>query len=531
MKRKTHLLEKGIRWMLTGTLVLSAFGFTVAAESAATVYAPPSAFSSYTYTYWGKAVACPNPYTVEKIVTGMDLGLGDFKKPNDLFADAAGFLYLAVSGDSAEDNRVVKLDKQLQVVQSWSGYTNEQGEITPFSEPLGVFVTPEGMIYVADGTSKQIVHMDAQGQLVRLIAAPSHEDSAIIDADFVERYRPSKLIVDSSGRIHVVAINVNEGIVEFDPDGVFEGFLAAGKVNANPIEIMWKKLSTQAQLERMSDFVPIEYNNISLDDEDFVFATSSAIDESVVLSEIRSGKGTENGALVRRLNMLGKDILRRKGFGPPVGDYDIQDTVNNLDAAYTGISRLVDVSNAADGVYTVLDSNRNRLFTYDGEGNLLYAFGGSDVTAGGFRTPNSLAQIDNFLYVLDSNTRAITMLRRTTFGDTVAAAIAYQESGDYHASAVEWQKVLDQNANYDLAYTGLGKAAYREKEYIKAMEMFELGSNREWYSRAYKEHRKGLVAQWFAPCAIAVAILAIAILLARYIPRLYKRRRRQGTKE
>ena len=43
----------------------------------------------------------------------------------------------------------------------------------------------------------------------------------------MERYRPSKLVVDSSGRIHVVAINVNEGIVEFDPDGKFEGFLAA----------------------------------------------------------------------------------------------------------------------------------------------------------------------------------------------------------------------------------------------------------------------------------------------------------------
>lgn len=86
----------------------------------------------------------------------------------------------------------------------------------------------------------------------------------------------------------------------------FEGFLAAGKVNANPIEVIWKKLSTQAQLDRMSDFVPIEYNNVSLDDEDFIFATSAAIDSKVVVSELRSGRGTEQGALVRRLNMLGQ---------------------------------------------------------------------------------------------------------------------------------------------------------------------------------------------------------------------------------
>lgn len=49
------------------------------------------------------------------------------------------------------------------------------------------------------------------------------------------------------------------------------------------------------------------------------------------------------------------------------------------------------------------------------------------MTAGGFRTPASLAQLDDCLYVLDSNTRAITMFRRTGFGDTVAEAIAWQE--------------------------------------------------------------------------------------------------------
>ena len=140
--------------------------------------------------------------------------------------------------------------------------------------------------------------------------------------------------------------------------------------------------------------------------------------------------------------MLGKDILRRKGFGPPSGDREFVGDTDNIDSPYIGTSKFVDVANGPDGTYTVLDSTRSRLFTYDSEGYLLYAFGGPDVTAGGFRTPASLAQLDDCLYVLDSNTRAITMFRRTGFGDTVAEAIAWQEGGDYKKSAELWSEAL-----------------------------------------------------------------------------------------
>ena len=520
MSRKTAILRRGAAAACAALLL----GAVPAAADTSQVYAPELSFRSYTYSRWGDPIACPDPYTVEKVVTGVDLGIGDFKRPNDLFASEDGYLYIAASGDTAADNRIVKLDKELRVVRSWTGYIDADGQEVAFREPLGVFVTPENEIYVADGTTKNIVHMDAEGNLKRLIAAPSHEDSAIIDADFVERYRPSKLVVDSSGRIHVVAVNVNEGIVEFDPDGEFEGFLAAGKVNANPIEVLWKKFSTQAQLDRMADFVPIEYNNISLDDEDFLFVTSSAIDEKVVVAELGSDNGSQEGALVRRLNMLGEDILRRKGFGPPSGDQEIIQDTDKVDSPYTGISRFVDVANGPDGTYTVLDSNRCRLFTYDSEGYLLYAFGGPDVTAGGFRTPSALVQLDDCLYVLDSNTRAITMFRQTAFGRTVASAIAWQESGDYRKSAEEWSRVLQDNANYDMAYTGLGKAAYRNGEYEEAMELFKLGNNVDWYSRSYKEYRKAVVAKWFAPTSVA-AVLAVGLLVIMKIRKLRRKRR------
>ncbi len=470
-------------------------------------------FYSFTYNFWKKPIRCPDPYLIEKTITGMDLGIGDFKKPNDLFADKKGNIYLAVSGESAEDNKILKFDGDLNLLDTMEGFVDEDGALQYFEEPLGVFVEESGEIYVADGKSKRIIHMDAEAKLIRIIGAPTREDSAIISDNFIERYRPSKLVVDSSDRLHVVAINVNEGIVEFAPDGKFEGFLAAGKVNPNPIEIIWKKISTREQLDRMVDFVPIEYNNIALDDEDFILATSSAIQENIVSGEIRSGQGSEQGALVRRLNMLGRDILRRRGFGPPVGDLDILDTVNNLDAAFRGISHIMDVATAEHGSFSVLDNNRSRIFTYDSEGFLLYAFGGPDRTVSGFTTPVSLITHGDRMYVLDGNARSISMFKQTLFARTIAEAIDLQEKGEYRESAGKWKEVLDLNANYDLAYLGIGKAMYRDGDYKEAMEAFKNADNRDWYSRAYKEYRKQVVAKWFSVFAYSLIGLALLIIV------------------
>lgn len=522
---------RGKRWgvLLTVIALCGACPAVQAASGGDSLHMPVSSFASYTYNYWGDPVECPAPYAVTRTVTGVDMGAGELKKPNDMAVGPDGDIYLAVSGDAAGDNRIIRLDGQLNLLEEWTGYTADDGWTVPFQEPLGVFVDKDGDIYVADGASQNIYHMDGDCRLKRTVLPPDPDENAFIDEAFVERYRPSKLVVDVSGRIHVVAVNVNEGIVEFDPDGKFEGFLAAGKVNASALEILWKKLSSQEQLDRMADFVPIEYNNIALDQENFIFASAAAIDESVVLSEIRSGNGTEQGALVRRLNMLGNDILRRNGFGPPVGDYPVEETIDNIDAAYQGISRVVDMACGDNGCYSLLDNNRNRIFTYNAEGYLLYAFSGPDETAGGFRTPCSIVQYGSYLYVLDSSLRSVTQFTRTEFGDAIADAIQYQDDGQYDAARTAWEKVLAMDANYDLAYSGVGKTLYQYGEYEQAMRMFKLGNDRTWYSRAFKEYSKELVSRWFAPATVILAVVLVAVrLLVAVIHRRRKIRKPAG---
>ncbi len=76
---------------------------------------------------------------------------------------------------------------------------------------------------------------------------------------------------------------------------------------------------------------------------------------------------------VKLLNPKGEDLLRRIGFHPPIGDVQFPDRWST--ASQRGSSLLADVVVHDLGVYSVLDSNRGRVFTYDSNGNLLYVFG------------------------------------------------------------------------------------------------------------------------------------------------------------
>lgn len=484
------------------------------------------AFQSYTYNVWGKTAECPSPYTLEKTATGLDLTGRDFRGINDLFAAENGLVYIAASGNEASDNRVVVTDERLNTVKNVSGYISADGKSVPFGEPMGIFVDKNSDIYICDGKTKEILHLDKDFNEKLIISAPTADKSKIIKAEFTERYRPSKLAVDPTGRIHVVALNINEGIVEFEADGTFTGFLAAGKVKYSTAELLWRRFSTAIQRKRMKDFVPVEYNNVELDSDGYLYATMAAMDENAVKSDITSRSSSEQGSVVRRLNWPGSDILERNGYGPVVGDLDVLD--NNL-GGYTGISHITDVSCGENGTFTLLDSNRSHIFTYSQDGYLLYAFAGPDVTAGGLRTPSAVTQHGEYLYVADTGTGSIFAYRKTDFANAVINALGAEYGGYLSDAKSAWQAVLEQSAGYSLAYIGLGKIAYQNGEYETAMRYFEQSQNSAWYSKAFKQYRGELTERYFVPIAAAVACAAVFII-SFYLYRFIRRRRKQKGK-
>jgi len=72
------------------------------------------------------------------------------------------------------------------------------------------------------------------------------------------------------------------------------------------------------------------------------------------------------------------------------------------------------------------------------------------------------------------------------------------------------------NAEYPLAFRGIGRALLRQNKYQEAMEYFRLAHDRQNYGRAFKLYRKEWVERniWWVILIIA-ALLIIPLILGR----------------
>jgi tetratricopeptide (TPR) repeat protein len=184
---------------------------------------------------------------------------------------------------------------------------------------------------------------------------------------------------------------------------------------------------------------------------------------------------------------MGQDILIRNGYEKPVGDLAFGNA-----GGITGRSRFIDVVAFENDSYACLDRTRGRIFMYDFQGNLLYAFGGTGNREGNFLLPVAIDRMGDALYALDSRTAALTRFDLTGYGVKINEALNEYKAGRYEISANIWEEVLKMNGNYDLAYIGIGRAALRQGEYLKAMKYYKLKHFREGYSKAFQLYRK----QW-----------------------------------
>lgn len=486
--------------------ILSFLAAVITAALPLAACATPLSHQSYTYNEYGDSVPSPDPYEILAFVDGTALGCGSLKNPGDLCFGTDGKLYIADTGN----NRIVILKTDFTLDGILVGAWTAEG-LSAFNQPRGVYAAADGTLYVADTMNARVLRLDDKGNLLQSYGVP---ESDLIDEDF--NYRPLRLCVDESRRIYVVAASVNDGILLIDSSGSFEGFLAAARVNPDPIRVLWKRLATKEQRSRMEDFVPVEYNSVDLDSEGFIYATTAAVDEDVVIAQVESGTATEEGAIVRRLNMLGQDILRREGYFPQVGDVeDLQET----DASFRGVSQIMDVAAGDNGCYFLLDNNRKRIFAYDQDGYLLYAFSGPGQSQGGFLTPTALAVRDQLLVALDKASGVVTVFSRTAYGDAIHEAIAAYDSGNYELSKAAWETVLASNTNLDSAYAGMGKAAYRSGDYKQAMEYFSSANLTDWYGKAFEQYRKAMLKAWFGSAVLALLGVILATIIVQKLLR------------
>lgn len=464
--------------------------FGVPAASASAPY------EAYTYDYYSDAVPLPAPYLPDRAVTGSDLKLGDFNQPNDMFVTEDGFIYILDSGNA----RIIVLDPDwnvLQVIKTFDHNGVEDG----FAGPAGIFVSDRKEIYVADTDHNRIVVLSNDGKLLRIIARP---ESEILPETF--QFVPLKLTVDQAGRIFVISRGEYEGIMQLDESGEFMGFIGTIKVSWNLVDRLWRMLSTKAQRNQMELFIPTEFASVDIDKKGFVYATTIDINSNET---------------IKRLNPSGQDVIKRFGYYPNKGDVRYRRFGNN-----SGPSKLVDIKVLDGGIYVVLDANRARLFGYNDEGELLYAFGGRGTQLGVFDTPVAVERIGDRLAVLDRGKSRVVVFRPTKFGSLVHQATTLHYDGDDAAAVDKWKEVLRLNTNYDIAYLGIGKSLLMEKKNKEAMAYFKLGMHRDDYSIAYKRYRREVMKEHFGT-AMTVLVAVIAGWFAYRVARLDLRRRRR----
>lgn len=451
---------------------------------------------TYNYDYWEDVQDSPDFYTVCKVFTYKDLGLDmNMKTPDSLFV-IDDRMFICDTGN----NRIIELkrgeNETLELVRYIYGFkpVEDSDIVTTFSNPKDITVSEEGNIFVADYGNGRIVKMDENLNYIMQFNVPV--DPSL---DPNTPFKPKKIVIDSAERVYCVAEGINKGLVKYEADGVFSGFIGANKVTFDWYEYLWKKFSTQAQREKMESFVPTEYDNAYIDKDGFIYVCTDGYSED----EWREG----NVEAVRKLNMIGNDILVRNGMYPVTGDLYIGSA-----GQYSGPSAFLDVTVLENDVYVCLDSNRGRLFGYDDQGKLVFAFGGGGPMEGYFRkqySPTAVEHMGNELYVLDNLDCSITMFVTTEFGDAVYEAMEEFDEGNYEASEAAWRHAMVLNGNYDLAYIGIGRALLRQERYGEAMEYFELKYDEKNYSKAYQQYRKIWVEENIGKISIVLLILIL----------------------
>lgn len=477
-----------------GTIAVSLILFVLLAITPVKASVP---YQNYTYTNDGTPESEPQAYIPEFIITGDSLGTDAFSSPQDVFIALDGRIYIADTGNS----RILVLSADFVLEKIIKTFEN-RNEIDELKKPCGLFVTKENDLYIADTDNYRIVILDVQGNLKAIHTAP---DSPLLNTGF----QPLKVVVDQYSRMFIVSRGCENGFIQLERDGSFSSYYGAIQTTLSSYDLFWRLFQTEEELSRIQKNIPTVYSNCSIDVDGFVYGTVSA-----------TGEIYNEGIIVRRLNPMGIDILKRDGVTLPIGDARVEsDPLVGMKH-----SKFIDICTRPNEAYSVLDSVKNRIFTYDGNGNLLFVFGGYGERLGTFISPTALDfTADDKYLVVDGDLNQIVVFYPTEYAQLLLNAVDLQYKRRYDQAEAKWNEVLRYTTKSEVVYNNLGKIMLMSRgRYEKAMFYFRLGNFRELYSGAYKYLRKEIMNQYFSWSLLIIAMVIIVIKITR---KLVKRKK------
>lgn len=486
-------------------------------------------YATYTYDIDGEFMESPHAYVPLGVIDSASLNLKvPLKDPKDFFVhemkdDAGNVTDTLICISDTGNARVIVVNSEFKVIGVLMDFINEWGVNDAMAEPRGLAVDKKNHLYVCDTSQNRILVFDLNSPEV-------NEDTGIADYKFIKTYgqpegdvfaegttfKPVAVAVDDSGRIYTVSSASYQGIIAMTEDGVFSAFLGAQANSLNAWQIIWRRLQTAEQKKKSVKNVSTEYNNVNIDVNGFIYATTSSINPNDQLSAIQTKNRSGDNAPVKKLNPAGKDVMMRTGFYPPSGEVTVQMYKTPI-SDITGPSKIIDVALGPqeEGVWTIVDSVRQKFYTYDEEGRLLYIFGDKGDQLGNIQNITAVDYHGTNIMALDGTSKKITIYKRTEYGDLLAQALINNKQRLYDESKNDWTNILQRNSNFDMSYVGIGKCYYREGEWEKAMDMYKYAYDTANYSDAYHELRKEALSKIII--LIPIVVIIACLLISKFL--------------
>ena len=529
IRKVKRILSTALATLVMGSVLIT----PVAAEEA---------YNGYLYDWWNEAIPSQTGYVPERQVTGIDLGIGDFKVPADIYASKNNEFYVADSefetkfdDGTVSKGRIVKVDEDfenavavydkvdLSKMSDWLKTQEDRftkGEIdeveyksttsSVFNIPVGVFVSPDDMLYVADSKNRRVIagkqEKSADGKAV-FVATNIYTRPPEKDYDKNVTFEPFKVVVDRAKNVYVSVKSITRGAVQFRENGEFDRYFGANRVKRTAEVLsskIWQIFMTEEQLQQSKKNVSAEFSNFDIDEDNFIYT----------VTEVKSA----DIDVLKKVSPKGTNVFEAMG----ISDFTFGDfyTVRYRDVTYS--SQIIDVDIGENGLINLLDAQTGRVFVYDKDCLLLYVYGGLGAQKGTFTTPRALETLNQKSYVVDMEKANVTIFKQTEFGGIVNEAIQLFAEGKYNESMPLWEEVLRRDNNYWFAYVAIGNAYLFTGEYDKAMDYFYMNT-RGGYNQAFRNFRMEFVRDNFS---IILGIILAVILIPMIIRWIIKFRKK-----
>jgi tetratricopeptide (TPR) repeat protein len=419
------------------------------------------------YTTWalgprGGLVMTQNAYTP---VAEIDLPVS---RPEDMFITPDGVIYVADSGNG----RIVKLVNFEEV----ASYGEEM-----LDNPAGIFVDGEGVMYVADAGLSEIFILDPEGELVNRFGRPTEP---LFGRN--RQFLPRKIAVDARENIYVISEGSVNGIVQMNTAGNFIGYFGANSASMSLKMILQRLFLTDEQLAQFIRNEAASPSNLAIDHQSLVFTITA---------------GTSWNQAIRRFTISGKNI-----FPDTVGSTAFRD----IDVSENGVVLAV----AGDGV----------IFEYDLTGTLLFVFGAQDTgnqRLGTLRNPTAIGRHGEEIFVLDKDKNTLVVYETTAFARQVHDGVRLYMDGFYQEAKPYFEEVLDFNGSYIMAYQAIADAYFKEFDYARALEYYRYAEDRDGYSQAFWELRNQVLQRRLSQALVALFGFAVVSQVFTRVDRRY----------